>query len=709
MLEAILIIISTAACFAADAPLPLWQEDFEYGRTFTRSAVAANAGTIDLVPSSGLQEWTDSGGTGLLENGYDPRKDYFQYKRREGNRLLGVSGIDYAHPEGVEAQCNGLGRWYNPRGIAPAANDSLSAVFDGFGYSKLIRKGVKKLVRRIEKTDSVYLRFYMIVDSLPGPAGRENDEIIIHTLMPGNLVRVLLKPYSGDSTAIIFSVQKELGRDERIVHVQPKKVPACLEYCITVDQRARRFRVSLWVNGNPVGPLDHPLIENTGECYFYSLLFGELFFSSPLVSRFRLDNIVYAKRRIGPLSEPAALSISRAPNGWIKILPAGKDVRAVRLELGHDNCWRFPFVRETAFFPALFINFRFFPFPREKLVYRCRIKRAEHDWGLWAPAAPFKIAGGDSVGRTGVPVVDSILILERGTENRALSMVPGKRYDLLFFASDLEGFDNLYFNYIMFHHETLNRINPTRQNTPFLPEKSYALSMSREEAGNVVYAFDQPGTNLSNTVCPDCTTLVDCRTDCFAINKKMGYWKTNIRLQPEALPGLWLLEGIVFNKQEKSSLLYGKKINVSRAVPKDRAVNVWICIVIAALTILILAWGARRLKRGKTVLRREIKDERILRAVKYITENYANDLKLEDVAAAVNISPNWLSSRFKVETGLNLSDYLNRTRIENSLILLKEGKLTVSEICFQVGFKSQSYFNNVFKKYTGKSPGNYKK
>jgi AraC-like DNA-binding protein len=189
----------------------------------------------------------------------------------------------------------------------------------------------------------------------------------------------------------------------------------------------------------------------------------------------------------------------------------------------------------------------------------------------------------------------------------------------------------------------------------------------------------------------------------------MGYWKTNIRLQPEALPGLWLLEGIVFNKQEKSSLLYGKKINVSRAVPKDRAVNVWICIVLAALTILILAWGARRLKRGKTVLRREIKDERILRAVKYITENYANDLKLEDVAAAVNISPNWLSSRFKVETGLNLSDYLNRTRIENSLILLKEGKLTVSEICFQVGFKSQSYFNNVFKKYTGKSPGNYKK
>ena len=98
----------------------------------------------------------------------------------------------------------------------------------------------------------------------------------------------------------------------------------------------------------------------------------------------------------------------------------------------------------------------------------------------------------------------------------------------------------------------------------------------------------------------------------------------------------------------------------------------------------------------------------IWKARNLIHEHSDEELSLTKVAKAVNISPNYLSEKFKQVTGVNFVDYVARTRFEKARSLLHEVDLRISEIAFAVGFQSLSQFNRVFKKFAGKSPTQYR-
>ena len=98
----------------------------------------------------------------------------------------------------------------------------------------------------------------------------------------------------------------------------------------------------------------------------------------------------------------------------------------------------------------------------------------------------------------------------------------------------------------------------------------------------------------------------------------------------------------------------------------------------------------------------------IANARKFITEHYAEDLSLGQVAKAVNASPFYFCKMFKKITGVNFTDFLSRVRIEHAKNLLLNQNLRVSEIAFEVGFQSLTHFNRVFKKIIGQSPTEYR-
>jgi AraC-like DNA-binding protein len=98
----------------------------------------------------------------------------------------------------------------------------------------------------------------------------------------------------------------------------------------------------------------------------------------------------------------------------------------------------------------------------------------------------------------------------------------------------------------------------------------------------------------------------------------------------------------------------------------------------------------------------------IANARKFITEHYAEDLSLGQVAKAVNASPFYFCNMFKKITGVNFTDFLSRVRIEHAKNLLLNQNLRVSEIAFEVGFQSLTHFNRVFKKIIGQSPTEYR-
>ncbi|HYJ03767.1 MAG TPA: AraC family transcriptional regulator [Chthoniobacterales bacterium] len=99
---------------------------------------------------------------------------------------------------------------------------------------------------------------------------------------------------------------------------------------------------------------------------------------------------------------------------------------------------------------------------------------------------------------------------------------------------------------------------------------------------------------------------------------------------------------------------------------------------------------------------------RIWKARNFIDEHVAEELSLTQVAKAAETSANYLSEKFKEAVGINFVKYVARARYEKAAGLLRDADLRVSEIAFAAGFQSLSQFNRVFKKFSGKSPTEYR-
>lgn len=95
--------------------------------------------------------------------------------------------------------------------------------------------------------------------------------------------------------------------------------------------------------------------------------------------------------------------------------------------------------------------------------------------------------------------------------------------------------------------------------------------------------------------------------------------------------------------------------------------------------------------------------------IEYVQQNYQNpDLNISITALHFGITPSYLSSLFKEQTGLNLLEYINHTRVEQAKKLLEEG-CSLTEVCDKTGFRSSGALIRVFKKITGVTPGQMKK
>jgi AraC-like DNA-binding protein len=106
--------------------------------------------------------------------------------------------------------------------------------------------------------------------------------------------------------------------------------------------------------------------------------------------------------------------------------------------------------------------------------------------------------------------------------------------------------------------------------------------------------------------------------------------------------------------------------------------------------------------------RSEAESVRIWKARNFIDEHISEELSLTKVAKAAGTSSNYLSEKFKEATGINFVQYVALGRYQKAATLLREADLRVSEIAFAAGFQSLSQFNRVFKKFSGKTPTEYR-
>jgi AraC-like DNA-binding protein len=98
----------------------------------------------------------------------------------------------------------------------------------------------------------------------------------------------------------------------------------------------------------------------------------------------------------------------------------------------------------------------------------------------------------------------------------------------------------------------------------------------------------------------------------------------------------------------------------------------------------------------------------VTRARAFIAEKLGEALSLEQVAGAAHMSPFYFCKVFKSATGVTLTDYIARARVEKVKQLLLNPHTRVSEAAYEAGFQSLSQFNRVFRRIAGQAPSAYR-
>jgi AraC-like DNA-binding protein len=106
-----------------------------------------------------------------------------------------------------------------------------------------------------------------------------------------------------------------------------------------------------------------------------------------------------------------------------------------------------------------------------------------------------------------------------------------------------------------------------------------------------------------------------------------------------------------------------------------------------------------------------LSEEEFLKSVlEFIEKNISNqELGSKMIADFASLSRSVLYSKFKVLTGDGVHEFIKSVRLKKSMQLLLERRMNVSEIAYEVGFNSPSYYTRCFIKKYGMSPKDYRR
>jgi len=101
-------------------------------------------------------------------------------------------------------------------------------------------------------------------------------------------------------------------------------------------------------------------------------------------------------------------------------------------------------------------------------------------------------------------------------------------------------------------------------------------------------------------------------------------------------------------------------------------------------------------------------DAKIKKALRYIDTHFSEDLRLEDVAAHVYLSPYYFSKLFKKQLGIGFNAYVTQQRMMNAKQMLEHSDWSIASIAKNLGFSQTSYFCKVFRQTFQITPQMYR-
>ena len=100
-------------------------------------------------------------------------------------------------------------------------------------------------------------------------------------------------------------------------------------------------------------------------------------------------------------------------------------------------------------------------------------------------------------------------------------------------------------------------------------------------------------------------------------------------------------------------------------------------------------------------------EENLVNILRYINEHFTEKILLNNLCFIFCTNKTTLCKDFKKKYGITIGTYINNLKIKESKKILREGKLSITEISQKLGFSSVHYFSKLFKKTVGQSPKEY--
>lgn len=212
------------------------------------------------------------------------------------------------------------------------------------------------------------------------------------------------------------------------------------------------------------------------------------------------------------------------------------------------------------------------------------------------------------------------------------------------------------------------------------------------------------GSNLPHCGFTDSLTNSECET---VIQMKPDFLGSSFFSIPEMKEIHALFEratkGIVFHGQNKRDI--GKKIEALKDLDTfDRLLG-----LLEILKLLVNAEKYTVLNAQGFILETKLQDNnRINTIFNFVKEEFKRSISLEEIAEKVSMTVPAFCRYFKKITGKTFTEFVNEYRLAHAAKLLHEEQTSITNVCFDSGFNNFSHFNKQFKKYTGKSPSQYR-
>ena len=100
---------------------------------------------------------------------------------------------------------------------------------------------------------------------------------------------------------------------------------------------------------------------------------------------------------------------------------------------------------------------------------------------------------------------------------------------------------------------------------------------------------------------------------------------------------------------------------------------------------------------------------RLDKSIRYIHTHLRYEMTVEELAQMEFLGVSRYREVFKSLTGVSPNEYIARLRIERAKDLLSQSNAAISSVAESVGYSNRHYFQRIFKRYTGKTPGDYRK